>query len=265
MKDYVELDGMKIWKASATKLYQGLCNKVFGKDAVKIEDCAPNHITELLRYVDDVTIPGPGGFYDIWDTRGVKVLTFRKKFEARLMRLRERMQTTPNYLVLLDTVKQVADPANGNLAYAKLAAWDVMWYEEFSHLKSLDSFSVGLLEDPKLDRRKVLPIAWDYDPYQMAFMAKDLIKRKFGDDIVKKGKKLVVLVKVPWVSEENRFFDPSDYVFYRSLARRTFMEYKDDEISRKLGGIIVVDERRMLSAIAMHSRTQTASGRMTRE
>ncbi len=252
----------RVWKTEAYKLYQELCGRVFGKGAVKIGSAPANNITELLRYVDDVVVPGSGGIYDIWETRSVKVQTFKKKLEARLMRLRERMAATPEYLMLLDTVRQVAHPINGDMAYAKLAAWDVMWYEGICYLESLESFSVGLLEDPELDRRKVLPIAWEYDPYQMVSQSKDLVRKKFGNDILKRGVNLVVLVKVPWVSEENRYFEEADYTFYRALARRTFMDKSrirelensglttsketdnTDIFIKKLGGVIVIDEGR---------------------
>ena len=51
---------------------------------------------------------------------------FRKNFQTRLERLRDKFKASSYYSELLATVKQVADPSNWEGAYAELVAYDVL-------------------------------------------------------------------------------------------------------------------------------------------
>ena len=247
--------GVRIWKKEAYELYQELCDRVFGKDAVMITPAPANNVTGLLRYADDVRVPGYTGLHELRDPEGLRVQVFKRKLEERLTRLRERTAATPEYYKLLQTVAQVAHPIEGELAYAKLAVWDLLIYEVTGYLENgIDSLAIVLLEDEELDADHLRPILWAYNPYQMAEQSRDLVRKKFEKDITQKGVKIAVLVRVPWVSAENLYFEGADYVYFRTLARRTFMDNSSSRIGelenfvskekfiKKLGGIIVIDE-----------------------
>ena len=221
----IDLGGTRIYKKDAYELYQELCDRVFGKDAVKITAAPANNVTGLLRYAEDVSVTGYSGLHELRDTEGLRVQMFKQKLEERLTRLRDRTAATMEYHQLLKTVADVAHPIGGELAYAKLAAWDLLIYEVDGYLENgIDSLAIGLLEDEELDADRVRPILWDYNSYQMAEQSQDLVRKKFAKEVMQKGVKIAVLVRVLWVSPENLYFEGADYVYFRSLARRTFME-----------------------------------------
>ena len=212
------------------QLYQELCDRVFGKGAVEIYPAPENNVLRSLFQV-------PG---------------FKIHLEERLKKLRERMQGQPEYHNLLRTVALAANVLGGDEAYAKLAAWDVLWYETEYHLEGLDALGIAPMEDEELDVNRVRPILWHYNPYQMAEQTKDLIRKKFGHDIKLGNTRIVVLVRLPWVSDENRYFEAADYEYFRAMARRAFVTHEDGgpvkggctaaDVARKLGGIIIIDE-----------------------
>lgn len=91
------------------KSFQDMCDKVFGKGRVKCQEDVPwNNLTAMLTT--------PGQFQGLI-----------KGFENRLTRLKNRCEDTPQYQELLDTVAMCSDWNRSNKAYAKLAAWDILW------------------------------------------------------------------------------------------------------------------------------------------
>lgn len=96
-----ERPGYKIFK-------EDVCDKIFGKDVVKIKKDAPyNLITGKWTLPDDC-------------------LDFKKNFVKRLERLKMRFEKTASYPDLLKLVAQIADVSKCYKAWAKLAALDVM-------------------------------------------------------------------------------------------------------------------------------------------
>lgn len=95
-------------EANCCELYQQLCDKVFGKGTVAIKITKKdNNVIGTLKYISEF-------------------VNFRKNFQARLERLRDKFQGTASYPALLEQVKQVADPSNWEGAYAELVAYDVL-------------------------------------------------------------------------------------------------------------------------------------------
>ena len=102
------LGTQEVLTAPSWQLYQQLCDTVFGSGAVTIKPTTrDNNIIGTLKY-----------------TR--KFADFRKNFQTRLERLRDKFKASSYYSELLETVKQVADPSNWAGAYAELVAYDVL-------------------------------------------------------------------------------------------------------------------------------------------
>lgn len=105
-----------------------------------------------------------------------------------------------------------------------------------------------------------------YDPYRNAEEMKDALIFRYTNKFLINKPFFLVMVNFPWYNQlHNNSFDMNP-VFYRSLARRTFMEYRhselkmdemlkiydDDysfcssctvyEVSRKLSGIVFIDD-----------------------
>lgn len=89
------------------KLYQDMVDRIFGVGSINIKPNKDNNVIGTLKYKDDY-------------------LVFKKNFENRLIRLRDRYSGTPFYKDLLDTVALIADEKNWEGAYAELAAYDIM-------------------------------------------------------------------------------------------------------------------------------------------
>lgn len=90
------------------QLYQQLCDNVFGTGAVAIKPTTrDNNVIGPLKYTREYA-------------------DFRKNFQTRLERLRDKFKGTASYKELLETVKLVADPCNWEGAYAELVAYDVL-------------------------------------------------------------------------------------------------------------------------------------------
>lgn len=105
----VSLSGTpKVLTTPSWQLYQQLCDTVFGSGAVTIKPTTrDNNIIGTLKYTRE--------FAD-----------FRKNFQTRLERLRDKFKASSYYSELLATVMQVADPSNWEGAYAELVAYDVL-------------------------------------------------------------------------------------------------------------------------------------------
>lgn len=100
----------------------------------------------------------------------------------------------------------------------------------------------------------------EYNPYRHAEECKHLIFKRYTKKFLKKKPFFLVLVNFPWYNGRIHSFANADEVFYRSLARRTFCEYKNlpttmasivnkfsgsesvYEVSRYLSGIIYLDD-----------------------
>ena len=119
---------------------------------------------------------------------------------------------------LIKTVEQVADPWDGETAYAKLLAWDKLSALTEKGGLDPDKIAIGLIYETK-----------NANPYKMAEEHRLMVMEKFGDEIMDEDKRLVVLVKAPWNNAKCFDSDGADAVYYRSLARRTFIEYYSDD------------------------------------
>lgn len=329
------------------KLYQDFVNKIFGINKI-IKDGKDNNVIGTLKYDNDFT-------------------EFKKNFESRLRRLKDKYENTPSYDDLLNTVAQVADEKNWEGAYAELVAYDIMSDGKFSDVVvelnktlSVDEsfagemggketnedgfiyeynlyFDVKILSDTVGDILKgiideaikksdngsnchILPeyqldddesdyqtnrrglmeelkeyittnkpksglgqccfkskilnklsyrINWGggvlssegtYDAYRHAEECKHLVFKRYTKKLMKNNPFFLILVNFPWYNSKINSFNDADKVFYRSLARRTFCEYKNlntlmssivpeyngpetvYEVSNYLSGIIFIDD-----------------------
>lgn len=99
----------KIDNSPGYMIYQEMCDEIYGKDAVKIKKDSPwNSVTFMI-------------------TCGDIFEGFVTGFKNRLIRLKKRFEGTPHYKALLQTVAQIGDWNLCDNAYAKLAAWDILW------------------------------------------------------------------------------------------------------------------------------------------
>lgn len=75
------------------QLYQDLVDRIFGNSVVKIKPDVDNNVIGTLKFTTDF-------------------LCFKKNFESRLTRLRDRYAGTRSFNDLIETVAQVADSKN---------------------------------------------------------------------------------------------------------------------------------------------------------
>ena len=328
------------------QLYQDLVDRVFGNSVVKIKPDVDNNVIGTLKYTTDYF--------------------FKKNFESRLMRLKDRYAGSPSFKDLIKTVAQVADSKNWEGAYAELVAYDVMSNDYLSDAIELNKtllvsesfagemggketnedgfigeynlyFDVKILADTvggilkgiideainkanqdsichilpeypldedegdyQLHRRQLMEelrdyliankpsnnkgkacmcsdivphlsfrINWGgginsstgaYNPYRHAEDCKHLIFKRYAKKFMKNNPFFLVMVNFPWYNGNINSFINADEVFYRSLSRRTFCEYKHlqtkmsaivskytgsetvFEVSNYLSGIIFIDD-----------------------
>lgn len=69
-------------------------------------------------------------------------------------------------------------------------------------------------------------VAATYSPYRYAEQYKDMILNRYSDKLLKNKPFFLVFVNFPWFDQLVIDFDKMNEVFYRSLSRRTFMQYK---------------------------------------
>lgn len=99
-----------------------------------------------------------------------------------------------------------------------------------------------------------------YNPYRHAEECKHLIFKRYTKKFMKNNPCFLVMVNFPWYNNKINSFINADEVFYRSLSRRTFCEYKHlqtkmsaiepkyigsetvFEVSNYLSGIIFIDD-----------------------
>ena len=100
----------------------------------------------------------------------------------------------------------------------------------------------------------------EYSPYRHAEETRHLVFKRYTKKIMKNEMFMLVLVKFPWYNNRISSFIDADHVYYRSLARRTFCGYLNDntpmnaieprfsgketvdEVSQHLAGIIFIDD-----------------------
>lgn len=99
-----------------------------------------------------------------------------------------------------------------------------------------------------------------YNPYRHAEECKHLILKRYTKKFMKNNPFFLVMVNFPWYNGKINSFINANEVFYRSLSRRTFCEYKNlqtkmsaivskytgsetiFEVSNYLSGIIFIDD-----------------------
>lgn len=329
------------------QLYQDLVDRIFGNSVVKIKPDVDNNVIGTLKFTTDF-------------------LCFKKIFESRLTRLRDRYAGTRSFNDLIETVAQVADSKNWEGAYAELVAYDVMSndylpdaielnktlpvsesfagemggketnedgfigeYNIYFDVKILADTVGGILKgiineaiknanhdsicnilpeypldddegDYQIHRRQLMEelrdylianrpsdnkgkacmgssivpnlsfrINWgggincstgSYNPYRHAEECKHLILKRYTKKFMKNNPFFLVMVNFPWYNGKINSFINANEVFYRSLSRRTFCEYKNlqtkmsaivskytgsetiFEVSNYLSGIIFIDD-----------------------
>ena len=194
-------NGYELNKAEAWVIYQSLCDEVFGEDVVDI-DCTDSNNAVLMHLI----------FASMFET-------FYENLKVLLERLKEKVTSEKDMKQLILLVEQVADPYDGEQAYATLVVWDRLWVLFELGLLDLDKISIGMLYETEEDK----------DPYELADAHRLMVFEQFGDEIMDEDKHVVVLVKASWNSKKCLESDLADYLYCRSLARRTFMEYLSDD------------------------------------
>ena len=101
----------------------------------------------------------------------------------------------------------------------------------------------------------------EYDPYRRAEQLKDMIIKRYCNKLPYANPFFLVFVNFPWFNQRDRdAFSECNKALYRSIARRTFMQYEHSEIlirdinpkyvgnesakfaARKLTGMIFIDD-----------------------
>ncbi len=199
-KDSYNWNGFQINVVEAWVKYQNLCDEVFGEDVVDIHSV--DSVNAVLMHLIFVN----------------QFVAFYERLKSLLERLKEKMTLEGDKEKLIKTVGQVADPLDGELAYAKLVIWDKLWLLFQKGGLDPEKIAIGLIYDTE-----------DMNPYDMAEEHRLMVMEKFGDEIMDEDKHLVVLVKAPWNNEKCCESDIADAIYYRSMARRTFIEYYSDD------------------------------------
>ena len=199
-KSYFNWNGYQINKTEAWVIFQRLCDEVFGDDVVDIS-CADANNVVLMHLM----------FANMFET-------FYENLKALLERLKEKMSSDEAKAKLIATIEDLADTYDCERAYAKLVAWDRLWVLIENGYLDMDDLAVGVLYDTE-----------DMNPYKMAEEHRLMVMEKFGDEIMDEDRHVVVLVKAPWNNAKCCESDVIDALYYRSLARRTFIEYLSDD------------------------------------
>lgn len=198
----------RIDKRSGNKVLQDMCDEVFGAGAVMIEKWWNwNDVTFVLSF--------PVDFASVIEN-----------FKARLVRLKNRFQHTDSYDYVLKTVAQMADRKCCWKAYAKLAAWDVMWNNYLMLGLEVDEQGRGHLPDHGLY----------FDTGMLANVLNGAeLKRTMKD-----GLYMQVLVNPAGYMYSEEQFEKMNLDFYEELAHHTFEENKN--AMKNLTGFIIMDD-----------------------
>ena len=231
-KSYFLFHGQQVNKTEAWVVFQSLCDEVFGEGIVDIAEVSTNNAVLMhLMFLD-------------------KFEAFYENLKALLSSLKEKMESKDAMDQLIKTVEKVADPYDGEQAYAQLVTWDVLWDLFDNDIAKLDGFAVDVMYDTEEVKRA----------NELAYEHKHMVLEKFYDDLINGDKHIAVLVKAPWNDQKCCDNDGIDFLYYRSVVRRDFMEYDgDDETElydilddyygdelvsdaiKQLNGVIVID------------------------
>lgn len=122
-------ESVKQHKEAAYELYQRMVDEVFGEGAVKIDYVdTDNNVLCCFKYEDCFAC-------------------FKENLKNRLKCLKFTAKKNDAYQELLHLVKQVADPEEGELAYAKLVVWHELSLSMEGQGLRLDDLAVGILGD----------------------------------------------------------------------------------------------------------------------
>lgn len=200
--DSFHWNGYEMNKAEAWEVYQDLCDEVFGEDVVDIARVDSNNAVLMhLMFVN-------------------QFVAFLDCLKSLLERLKEKMESKDAMDLLIDTVERVADPYSGEQAYAQLVTWDVLWNAFEEDFADLTGLAVDVMYD----------IDSSMNSYKQAEEHKHMVIEKFALDVMYRQKHVVALVKAPWNNSNNSWlYAIGAFRYYRNLARRTFMEYLNDE------------------------------------
>lgn len=205
-------NGMVLCKDEAWKLYQELCNEVFGKDVVVIYPAPMNVVTAHLKFA-------------------VGMVDFKAHLKGLLERLYEKMKDEALW-ELVDWVEKVADPMWCEEAYANLVAWDVMWDYYRTGMIGIEGFAAACIAD----------VPQDANPFDLSDETKDQVLQKMAFELVDEERRLAVLVKAPWNYFKCFDSDFGDFVYYFGVALGTFLQPEKEEYSEKVAGLVVIDE-----------------------
>lgn len=199
-RDSYNWNDFQMSMAEAWEEYQDMCDEVFDEDVVDIQ-CVKSNNKVLLHLM----------FVNLF-------VSFYEGLKALLERLKEKMTSEEDKEKLISIVEEVADPWDGEEAYAKLVMLDRLWPLFENDLLNPDEVAVGMMYQIE-----------DLNPYKMAEEHAEMVMEKFGDGIMDYHKHVVVLVKAPWNSNKCCENDVADALYFRSVARRTFFEYYSDD------------------------------------
>ena len=155
--------------------YQQLLDRVFGTGFVQIpNDRMSNNVIGALNYKGD---------FD----------EFKKNFEDRLVRLKNKFSGTPSLAHLKTTLKEVANGKNANYtgAYAELPAFDTLQNNILTQPIEMDKNIAGVQSLASKFPNRSNTNADGYIPeYDVYFDIKRLadISRQLFDDIIRKAK-----------------------------------------------------------------------------
>lgn len=195
-------------KRSGNEVLRDMCDEVFGKGMVPIEKWwAWNDVTIILSFPVDFA-------------------SYIENFKKRLVRLKNRFEKKASYPMVLKTVAQLAEKKHCWKAYAKLAAWDIMWNNYLMLGMEVDEKGRGHLTDYGLH-------------FDVGMLSKVLdgaeLKRTMKDGVYVQ---VLVNPSIYMYSEEQ--FAKMKVRYYEQLAHHTFEENK--KAMKNLAGFIVIDD-----------------------
>ena len=239
---------VRFWKATPYALFQKMCDEVFGEGVVKIPRAPMNAVTAPLRFVDQFE-------------------EYKCILKDRLERLHEGWTGLTVHAKVMKSVMRLVFPEAGEREYAKLAAWDLL--EPWSRFK----YGTMLLETDaeKSEELAMMTDLCGYDPEWLAEQTQYLVLKDFAVNAPEDETGVVVLVRTAWMSPKNEAFRYVDEQYFRELARCTFEACKYDdtpmsdiaedyegeetvgEVSRRLEGIVIIDELAVENGCVVHA------------
>ena len=194
--------------------YQQLLDKVFGTGFVQIpNDRMSNNVIGALNYKGD---------FD----------EFKKNFEDRLVRLKNKFSGTPSLAHLKTTLKEVSNGKNANYtgAYAELPAFDTLQNNILTQPIEMDKNIAGVQSLASKFPNRSNTNADGYIPeYDVYFDIKRLadISRQLFDDIIRKAIEKTGVSNYLIAAEYNIDSDYRDYESnYRELLNELCTELK---------------------------------------